>query len=194
MKKNYLITFLTIFLLNSHGFSNEPFVVLEYRGGFKGEDNKKIDKDNKFIRDQNYSAIHKVNSGESLSGILNKYYGNTGLMELPNARLSDPATLRFNYSSSFPFEFTSVTATPYEWLEATYRYTEIENVLYGPSGYSGNQSLKDKGLIFVGIDIIGDFITEINVTSPTGIREIRSYDSIAIEEIFWDFIKKKLTI
>ena len=34
MKKNYLITFLTIFLLNSHGFSNEPFVVLEYRGGF----------------------------------------------------------------------------------------------------------------------------------------------------------------
>ena len=72
-------------------------------------------------------------------------YGNTGLMELPNARLSDPATLRFNYSSSFPFEFTSVTATPYEWLEATYRYTEIENVLYGPSGYSGNQSLKDKG-------------------------------------------------
>ena len=55
-----------------------------------------------------------------------------------------------------------------------------------------SQSLKDKGLIFVGIDIIGDYITEINVTSPTGIREIRSYDSIAIEEIFWDFIEKKL--
>ena len=57
-----------------------------------------------------------------------------------------------------------------------------------------SQSLKDKGLIFVGIDIIGDYITEINVTSPTGIREIRSYDSIAIEEIFWDFIEKKLSI
>ena len=55
-----------------------------------------------------------------------------------------------------------------------------------------SQSLKDKGLIFVGIDIIGDYITEINVTSPTGIREIRSYDSIAIEEIFWDFIENKL--
>ncbi len=72
-------------------------------------------------------------------------YGNTGLMELPSARFSPPATLRFNYSSSYPFEFTSVTATPYSWLEATYRYTEIENVLYGPSGYSGNQTLKDKG-------------------------------------------------
>ena len=72
-------------------------------------------------------------------------YGNTGLMEIPNARFSFPATLRFNYSSSYPLEFTSVTATPYSWLEATYRYTEIENQLYGPSGYSGNQSLKDKG-------------------------------------------------
>ena len=57
-----------------------------------------------------------------------------------------------------------------------------------------SQSLKDKGLIFVGIDIIGNYMTEINVTSPTGIREIRSYDKIAIEEIFWDFIEKKLSI
>ena len=57
-----------------------------------------------------------------------------------------------------------------------------------------SQSLKDRGLIFVGIDVIGDFMTEINVTSPTGIREIKSYNSIAIEEIFWDFIEKKLSI
>ena len=55
-----------------------------------------------------------------------------------------------------------------------------------------SQSLKEKGLYFVGIDVIGDFITEINVTSPTGIREIRLNDSINIEEIFWDFIEKKL--
>ena len=56
-----------------------------------------------------------------------------------------------------------------------------------------SQPLKDKELYFVGIDIIGDFITEINVTSPTGIREIRSFETIAIEEIFWDFIEKKLS-
>ena len=55
-----------------------------------------------------------------------------------------------------------------------------------------SQSLKDNELYFVGIDIIGDYITEINVTSPTGIREIRSKDSILIEEIFWNFIEKKL--
>ena len=55
-----------------------------------------------------------------------------------------------------------------------------------------SQSLKEKELLFVGIDIIGDFITEINVTSPTGIREIRSHDKIYIEKLFWDFIEQKL--
>ncbi len=53
-------------------------------------------------------------------------------------------------------------------------------------------SLKEKGLYFVGIDIIGDYITEINVTSPTGIREIKNLDEIAIEEMFWDFIEQKI--
>ena len=55
-----------------------------------------------------------------------------------------------------------------------------------------SESLKIKGLYFVGIDVIGDYITEINVTSPTGIREIRKLNSIAIEEMFWDFIEEKI--
>ena len=72
-------------------------------------------------------------------------YGNTGIIEIPNARLMPEAQLRLSFSSSFPFEFTSLTASPFQWLEATYRYTEIKNKKYGPSSYSGNQSLKDKG-------------------------------------------------
>ena len=40
--------------------------------------------------------------------------------------------------------------------------------------------------------MIGNYITEINVTSPTGIREIRNLDSVAIEEMFWDFVEKKI--
>ncbi len=52
--------------------------------------------------------------------------------------------------------------------------------------------LKEKGLFFVGIDIIGKFITEINVTSPTGIREINKFNKIKIERIFWDKLEKKL--
>ena len=51
--------------------------------------------------------------------------------------------------------------------------------------------LVEKELFFVGIDIIGNYITEINVTSPTGIREIKNLDSVAIEEMFWDFIENR---
>lgn len=72
-------------------------------------------------------------------------YGNTGILETPNARMMPEGQLRFNFSSSFPNEFTSLTASPFPWLEATYRYVEIKNVKYGPAAYSGNQSLKDKG-------------------------------------------------
>jgi len=72
-------------------------------------------------------------------------YGDTGLLEIPNARFMKEASLRFNFSSSYPNEFTTITASPFKWLESSYRYTEIKNKLYGPSLYSGNQSLKDKG-------------------------------------------------
>ena len=72
-------------------------------------------------------------------------YGNTGIIEMPNARLMQEAQLRFNFSSSYPHEFTSLTASPFSWLEATYRYTELKNQKYGPASYSGNQTLKDKG-------------------------------------------------
>ena len=52
--------------------------------------------------------------------------------------------------------------------------------------------LKAKGLFFVGIDVIGNYLTEINVTSPTGIREINRLNKTKIEEIFWDKVLIKL--
>ena len=82
--------------------------------------------------------LHPVNSTAS-------NFGNTGLYETPNARFMGPASLRINFSSSYPFEYTSLTATPFNWMEATYRYAEIKNKRYGQSFYSSNQSLKDKG-------------------------------------------------
>jgi len=71
-------------------------------------------------------------------------YGNTGLLELPSARFMPQASLRLTFSSSFPNEYTALTASPFPWLEATYRYTEVKDRLYGPITYSGNQSFKDK--------------------------------------------------
>ena len=47
-------------------------------------------------------------------------------------------------------------------------------------------------LFFVGIDVIGDYLTEINVTSPTGIREIENLNNINIAKLFWENLEKKL--
>jgi glutathione synthase len=52
-------------------------------------------------------------------------------------------------------------------------------------------ALEERGLIFVGIDVIGDYLTEINVTSPTGIQEINRLDGVEIERDIWDAIKKR---
>ena len=52
--------------------------------------------------------------------------------------------------------------------------------------------LKEKGLIFVGLDIIGDRLTEINVTSPTCIREIEAEYPISITGMLMDAIEKRL--
>ena len=51
--------------------------------------------------------------------------------------------------------------------------------------------LREKELIFVGIDIIGDYLTEINVTSPTGIREVARFGGPDIAGLIWDAIEKR---
>lgn len=52
-------------------------------------------------------------------------------------------------------------------------------------------SLKERGFILVGIDVIGDYMTEINVTSPTGIREIKRFGGADIAQLFWDVVEAK---
>lgn len=49
--------------------------------------------------------------------------------------------------------------------------------------------LKSKGLSFVGLDVIGDYITEINVTSPTGVQELNRYFNISIADQYIDFLQ-----
>ncbi|GAA6149835.1 glutathione synthase [Pseudooceanicola nitratireducens] len=51
--------------------------------------------------------------------------------------------------------------------------------------------LKEKGQIFVGIDVIGDWLTEINVTSPTGIQELERFDGVNIAGKIWDAIEAR---
>ncbi|MCP4935261.1 MAG: glutathione synthase [bacterium] len=72
-----------------------------------------------------------------------------------------------------------------ELIELTARDREICEAI-GPE-------LKRRGLLFTGIDVIGDKMTEINVTSPTGIREIARFGGADIAALIWDAIEDKLT-
>jgi glutathione synthase len=70
-----------------------------------------------------------------------------------------------------------------EPIEMTARDREICDAI-GPE-------LRARGLIFVGIDVIGDVLTEINVTSPTGIREVAFFGGADIAALIWDAIEKR---
>ena len=70
-----------------------------------------------------------------------------------------------------------------EATELTAREREICDTI-GPE-------LKARGLIFVGIDVIGDYLTEINVTSPTGIQEVKRFGGPDIAALVWDAIEAR---
>ena len=50
-------------------------------------------------------------------------------------------------------------------------------------------TLKKEGLIFVGIDVIGGYLTEINVTSPTGIQEYKRFTGISLSTPLWEAVE-----
>lgn len=72
------------------------------------------------------------------------------------------------------------TAAP---VELTARDKEICAAI-GPT-------LKARGLIFVGIDVIGDWLTEINVTSPTGAQQLKNFTGVDATAAMWDVIERK---
>jgi glutathione synthase len=72
-----------------------------------------------------------------------------------------------------------------EATQLTAREREICDAL-GPE-------LRRRGLIFVGIDVIGDYLTEINVTSPTGIREVKRFGGPDIAALIWDAVEEKVS-
>ena len=67
--------------------------------------------------------------------------------------------------------------------DLVFRDKEIVNAL--------SPELKKNNLFFVGIDVIGKFLTEINVTSPTGIKQINTLNNVNLEKVFWDKLEAK---
>ena len=91
MKLRIFIIILSIYTTSiDQAKSNEPFVVLDYNQGLNSSG--KLNKDNIFVKNQGYSVKHKIKSGESLSDILKKYYGNSGL----NMRIVEVSLIEIN--------------------------------------------------------------------------------------------------
>ena len=53
-------------------------------------------------------------------------------------------------------------------------------------------TLREKGQVFVGIDVIGDWLTEINVTSPTGIQELERFDGTNVAGRIWEAVEARI--
>ena len=86
----FIIIFSILAISINEAKSNEPFVVLDYNQG--RHTSGKLNKDNIFVKNQGYSVKHKIKSGESLSDILKKYYGNSGL----NMRIIEVSLIEIN--------------------------------------------------------------------------------------------------
>ncbi len=72
-------------------------------------------------------------------------YGTLGLIQMPSARFHEAGSLGLSWSHIDPYLRGSILAYPFDWFEASYQYTDINNALYSDvAAFSGDQSYKDK--------------------------------------------------
>lgn len=72
-------------------------------------------------------------------------YGGIGLIQNPSARFLNEGSIAFSWSHNDPYLRGSIVAYPFNWMEASFQYTDINNALYSNvPEFSGSQSLKDK--------------------------------------------------
>lgn len=73
-------------------------------------------------------------------------YGGLGLIQMPNARFLKGGSIAVSWSDMEPYQRGSIIAYPFDWMEASYQYTDINNALYSNVvAFSGDQTYKDKG-------------------------------------------------
>ncbi|MGL4752966.1 MAG: YjbH domain-containing protein, partial [Aeromonadaceae bacterium] len=76
-------------------------------------------------------------------------FGGVGLMQMPTARMARVGEFSANYMDNEQYRRWSVSLQPFEWFEATMRYTDVRTQYYsGDSSFSGDQTYKDKGFDF----------------------------------------------
>lgn len=73
-------------------------------------------------------------------------WGEIGLLQMPSARMRPAGDFDFTYSQVQPYSRANVFFQPFDGMEAGFRYTTINNRLYGPTSLSGNQNYVDKSM------------------------------------------------
>ena len=74
-------------------------------------------------------------------------FGGVGLLQMPTARMAKTGEFSVNYFDDDQYRRWSMSVQPFDWLEATLRYTDVRTRLYSAnSEFSGDQTYKDKGM------------------------------------------------
>ena len=108
-------------------------------------------------------------------------YGSLGLIQNPNARFLSEGFTALSWSHNEPYLRGSIIAYPFNWMEASFQYTDLNNALYSPyPDFSGSQSLKDKSF-----DVKFRVIKESNLmpSVAVGLRDIGGTGLFASEYI-----------
>ncbi|WP_080697753.1 YjbH domain-containing protein [Aeromonas hydrophila] len=91
----------------------------------------------------------------STESILDSYgpsqgdFGGVGLLQMPTARMARAGEFSANYVDNDQYRRWSISAQPFDWFEATLRYTDVRTKKYSPyEDFSGDQTYKDKGMDF----------------------------------------------
>lgn len=76
-------------------------------------------------------------------------FGGVGLLQIPTARMAKTGEFSANYVDNDQYRRWSISAQPFDWFEATLRYTDVRTKKYSPyEDFSGDQTYKDKGMDF----------------------------------------------
>lgn len=116
-------------------------------------------------------------------------FGGVGLLQMPTARFSPEGEFGFATTRVYPYWRNALTVQPLPWLEGVLRYTTVENRLYGPENFSGDQTYKDKG-----IDIKLRLVEESSVFPQVvvGLRDVGGTglfagEYVALSRRYYDF-------
>nr|WGN91648.1 putative outer membrane lipoprotein [Aeromonas sobria] len=94
-------------------------------------------------------VVHATSPANDQYGPSQSDFGGVGLMQMPTARMAKEGEFSANYFDNDQYRRWSISVQPFDWFEATLRYTDVRTQLYSQSeDFSGDQTYKDKGMDF----------------------------------------------